>query len=210
VGIHHEDVLLKMFMYSLAGDAHEWYHSLPPSSISSLGGFHAAFNRHCQRYYSSEFFCYNCCEGYEGHDQDLVDYDRACEDEDEEGDDALSELMELVKSLSAEIDELKVDHDRCLFEEDAEDFPALGEDVLGSPTDDGHIEGFIAEEALILLPRCLLVLSLTIIQMRRNRAPHHSLLTRREASLYMTAMNQVMRWICRISKKDSGALSSIH
>ena len=34
--IHHEDVLLKMFMFSLAGDARECYHSLPPGSISSL------------------------------------------------------------------------------------------------------------------------------------------------------------------------------
>jgi hypothetical protein len=38
-GIHHEDVLLKMFMFSLAGDAREWYFSLPPASISSLGNF---------------------------------------------------------------------------------------------------------------------------------------------------------------------------
>jgi hypothetical protein len=41
--IHHEDVLLKMFMFSLAGDARKWYHSLPPASISSLSEFHAAF-----------------------------------------------------------------------------------------------------------------------------------------------------------------------
>jgi hypothetical protein len=34
--IHHEDVLMKMFMFSLDGDAHEWYQSLPPASISSL------------------------------------------------------------------------------------------------------------------------------------------------------------------------------
>jgi hypothetical protein len=40
--IHHEDVLLKIFMFSLAGDAHEWYHSLPPASISSLREFHVA------------------------------------------------------------------------------------------------------------------------------------------------------------------------
>jgi hypothetical protein len=25
LGIHHEDVLMKMFMYSLEGDAREWY-----------------------------------------------------------------------------------------------------------------------------------------------------------------------------------------
>jgi hypothetical protein len=34
--IQHEDVLMKMFIFSLDGDAHEWYRSLPPASISSL------------------------------------------------------------------------------------------------------------------------------------------------------------------------------
>ena len=34
--IHHEDVLMKMFLVLLAGDVHEWYHSLPPASISSM------------------------------------------------------------------------------------------------------------------------------------------------------------------------------
>jgi hypothetical protein len=62
--IQHEDLLLKMFMISLAGDAREWYHSLPPTIISSLGEFHAVFNRHCQRFYSSEFICHNFCEEY--------------------------------------------------------------------------------------------------------------------------------------------------
>jgi hypothetical protein len=34
--IYHEDVLMKLFMFSLGGDAQLWYKSLPPSSISSL------------------------------------------------------------------------------------------------------------------------------------------------------------------------------
>jgi hypothetical protein len=34
--IHHEDVLMKIFLFSLAGDARERYQSLPPTSISSL------------------------------------------------------------------------------------------------------------------------------------------------------------------------------
>ena len=51
--IHHEDVLLKMFMFSLAGDAHRWYHSLPPTSISSLSEFHAALDRKSTRLNSS-------------------------------------------------------------------------------------------------------------------------------------------------------------
>ena len=49
--IHHEDVLLKMFMFSLARDARKWYHSLPPATISSLGNFHATFTTYCQRLY---------------------------------------------------------------------------------------------------------------------------------------------------------------
>jgi hypothetical protein len=36
LNIHDEDVLMKMFMYLLEGDAREWYKSLPSSSISSL------------------------------------------------------------------------------------------------------------------------------------------------------------------------------
>jgi hypothetical protein len=98
--IHHEDVLLKMFMFSLAGDARKWYHSLPPASISSLEQFHATFNRHCQKFYSSKFICHNCCEEYEDNDHDMVVPNKSYEDEDhEEEGDALSELVELVKSL---------------------------------------------------------------------------------------------------------------
>jgi hypothetical protein len=51
--IHHEDVLLKMFMFSLAGDAHRWYHSLPPTSISSLSEFHVGFTSYRQKLYPS-------------------------------------------------------------------------------------------------------------------------------------------------------------
>ena len=41
--LQHEDVRMKMFMYSLDGDAREWYFSLPLSSISSLKDFHTVF-----------------------------------------------------------------------------------------------------------------------------------------------------------------------
>jgi hypothetical protein len=49
--IHHEYILMKMFMYSLDGDARKWYFSLPPSNISSLKDFHRVFNDHCKRFY---------------------------------------------------------------------------------------------------------------------------------------------------------------
>ena len=34
--IHHEDVLMKLFMFSLEGDTCQWYKSLPHFIISSL------------------------------------------------------------------------------------------------------------------------------------------------------------------------------
>jgi hypothetical protein len=36
LNIHHEDVLMKLFMFSLEQDARLWYKSLPHSSIPSL------------------------------------------------------------------------------------------------------------------------------------------------------------------------------
>ena len=63
----HEDVFINMFMYSLYGDACQWYFSLPPSNISSLKDFHRAFTEHCKRYYLDEFAFNNCCEEYKLH-----------------------------------------------------------------------------------------------------------------------------------------------
>jgi hypothetical protein len=63
--IHHEDICMKLFMYSLQGDVCIWYQSLEPSRIYSLIEFHVAFNLHCKRYYSSEFLFHDCCEEYE-------------------------------------------------------------------------------------------------------------------------------------------------
>jgi hypothetical protein len=62
--IEHEDVLLKMFMFLLAGDSHKWYHSLPPTGISSLVEFHAAFTAYFHKLYPSELIFHNYCEGY--------------------------------------------------------------------------------------------------------------------------------------------------
>jgi hypothetical protein len=79
--IHHEDVLLKMFMFSLAGDARKWYHSLPPASISSLSEFHAAFTAYCQEFYPSVLVCHNCSEGYHNSIPDEVVSDVGYEDD---------------------------------------------------------------------------------------------------------------------------------
>ena len=135
-----------MFMISLAGDACEWYHSLPPASISSLREFHVDFSRHCQRFYSLEFIFHNCCEEYEDSDQDMAGSNESCKDEDhEEEEEALGELMELVKSLSVKIERLE-------SEQTVEDSPILETDVLHSPTDGDSIEYFITVEALHYAP----------------------------------------------------------
>jgi hypothetical protein len=73
LGILHEDVLMKMFMYSLKGDAREWYFSLPASSICSLRDFHVAFNKHCKRYYSADILLEDCCEQFESCNQQTVE-----------------------------------------------------------------------------------------------------------------------------------------
>jgi hypothetical protein len=148
--IHHEDVLLKMFMFSLAGDAREWYHSLPPASISSLSEFHAAFTTYCQRLYPPELICHNCCGGYHSPIQEKVVSEESCEEDPDdlnhnsvlsplhssaseagyesdevprEEDGALSKLMKQIKDLSAQLEWLK-------YEDCAEDFPVFEENAL--------------------------------------------------------------------------------
>jgi hypothetical protein len=65
-----------------------------------------------------------------------------------EEEDALGELMELVKSLSAKIERLE-------SEQSAEDSPVLETDVLDSPTNGDSIEYFITVEALRSSPNVL-------------------------------------------------------
>jgi len=154
--IHHEDVLIKMFMFSLAGDACEWYHSLPPASIYSLGEFHVAFNMHYHKLYPLELIFHSCCEGYHKRIQGIVASYVRYEDEDQDEAYALSELMDLVKSLSVELEELEAEHEGCLFEENAEDFPSLEEDVLGSSIEDDD-EYFTVVEALYYAPEALVL-----------------------------------------------------
>jgi hypothetical protein len=74
MNIQHEDVLMKLFMYSLEGDAREWYRSLPPSSISSLKEFHATFSNHCKRLFSADLLFENCCEEFEVYVQHAVGF----------------------------------------------------------------------------------------------------------------------------------------
>jgi hypothetical protein len=72
LGILHKDVLTKMFLYYLKGDAREWYFSLLASSICSLRYFHVAFNKHYKRYFPHELLLEDCYEKYESQDQRTI------------------------------------------------------------------------------------------------------------------------------------------
>jgi hypothetical protein len=61
LNVHHEDVLMKLFMCSLERDARLWHKSLPHSSIPSLKYFHKNFHQHCKRIYSVEILFEDCC-----------------------------------------------------------------------------------------------------------------------------------------------------
>jgi hypothetical protein len=69
LNLQHEDVRMKMFMYSLYGDARKWYFSLPSSSISSLKDFHKAFNQRCKKFFPDELLFDNCCEEFNLHNK---------------------------------------------------------------------------------------------------------------------------------------------
>jgi len=74
LNVYHEDALMKVFLYSLHGDAQRWwYHSLHVASISSLQEFHAAFNKNFSRYYSFEKLLEGCSEKYRLYIQQEVE-----------------------------------------------------------------------------------------------------------------------------------------
>jgi hypothetical protein len=112
--IHHEDVLMKLFMFSLGGDARLWYKSLLPSSISSLKEFHAAFHKYCKRMYSSEFLFEDCCN-LDFVEQDCKDNQFV--DEKSEHDSNCGQLYE--EEFAKKQDILQTDQEN-LYEEDFE------------------------------------------------------------------------------------------
>jgi hypothetical protein len=60
-GFVHEDVLIKLFKFSLEGNAREWCQSLPAVSIHSLKDFHVAFNSYYEKIYPADLLFPECC-----------------------------------------------------------------------------------------------------------------------------------------------------
>jgi len=63
-GFVHEDVLIKLFKFSLEGNAREWCQSLPAVSIHSLKDFHVAFNSYYEKIYSADLLFPECCHEF--------------------------------------------------------------------------------------------------------------------------------------------------
>jgi hypothetical protein len=66
-GFVHEDVLIKLFKFSLEGNAREWCQSLPAVSIHSLKDFHVAFNSYYEKIYPADLLFSECC-----HEEEIV------------------------------------------------------------------------------------------------------------------------------------------
>jgi hypothetical protein len=79
-GFVHEDVLIKLFKFSLEEKAREWCQSLPAVSIHSLKDFHAAFNSYYEKIYSADLIFDNCCKESAFHIQHSVSIPSDCED----------------------------------------------------------------------------------------------------------------------------------
>ena len=79
-GFVHEDVLIKLFKFSLEENAREWCQSLPAVSIHSLKDFHVAFNSYYEKIYSADLIFDNCCKESAFHIQHSVSIPSDCED----------------------------------------------------------------------------------------------------------------------------------
>jgi hypothetical protein len=110
--------------------------------------------------------------------------DESCEVEYcEEEQDALGGVMELVKSLSTQLERLE-------YLKSAEDFPVHEVNVLVSSTEHDH-EDHIVVEALHPAPDAPAIPRFDDYSDRNNRAPLHNLLIKGVVSLYMTTTNQI-------------------
>ena len=74
-GFVHEDVLIKLFKFSLEGNARNWCQSLPVVSIHSLKDFHVAFNSYYEKIYSADLLFPECC-----HEEEIVPSEKFEED----------------------------------------------------------------------------------------------------------------------------------
>ena len=76
----HEDVLIKMFRFSLKEHAREWCQSLLAASIHSSKEFHIVFHHYYKNIYLVDFPFDNCCKEFEFDIQHTVSIYFVCKD----------------------------------------------------------------------------------------------------------------------------------
>jgi hypothetical protein len=98
----HEDVLIKMFKFSLEGDAREWCKSLPTTSIHSLKDFHDAFNAYYEKSYLSHLILGDYCKKFAFYIQQMIE-SFSC---DESGEDLIKRESKDKSEYFAVVDEI--------------------------------------------------------------------------------------------------------
>jgi len=117
-GIIHEDVKMKLFMFSLDLEARDWFRSLPRSSISSLKYFHLAFNYSCRVYYPHKFLFEGCCEYY-----DSKETLKAQDNPVEENNDLVDNISSIQRSYSQiNYEQVSESEELSFSQNDAENF----------------------------------------------------------------------------------------
>jgi hypothetical protein len=97
----HEDVLIKMFRFSLEEHAREWCQSLLAASIHSLKEFHTVFHHYYKNIYLVDFPFDNCCKEFEFDIQHSVSISFVCKDV---GDNRTVDTFVLCSNVSSNFD----------------------------------------------------------------------------------------------------------
>jgi hypothetical protein len=109
-GFVHEDVLIKLFKFSLEGNAREWCQSLPAVSIHSLKDFHVAFNSYYEKIYSADLLFPECCHEFhlsklELHEEYVVVEDTIHHDQEiiDSPHDNLSDAFDIISNAPTDV-----------------------------------------------------------------------------------------------------------
>jgi hypothetical protein len=121
----HEDILIKLFRYSLEGKSSDWCRSLPPSSISSLQEFHIVFHHHCKIFYPVDLIFENCCKEFELYIQHSISNSFGYKDEAEKNIEHVEEESSPCKTFSSSL-VLKEESIDCVNDKDVGDSNIIG------------------------------------------------------------------------------------
>ena len=135
----HEDVKIKLFIFSLKGATLDWCRNLPKASITCLRDFHDAFNSIQKDRYPVEFFFPRCCHHF---DKQVVSYE-------EQHNEIMDKLKEGVQQPDCLDDFLPSPIIKEGSEQHEEVISELCQDFMNQPLFDEFLE-----EEVCLSPSC--------------------------------------------------------